>query len=310
LKISQQSTDAIFPGGRTILDLTFKDRPHTIEGRRMRFLASGAVRRVVVFVPAQAAKKKISVQAFAEPEPEKLKSNRAAQNRFMPAKALKTEVSVLPESELRAIEPVATRSSAFFGFNEPGVLFALPAHPGAPYAVCDFTDIELRDAGGKAVQFETAYAGYDRDRKGCHIRFQKPDSEGPPSFAAVRGKLKLRYPLSYASHVSDGRTNQDVRVEIDGMKVTFYTKENGPVVADSDKSILGLAASGGSLFPLFPLAYGESGSNDNGNYVSRFFWGNVEKVWFALTGGWVEMEKEFDLPAAVLLPDSERGKAR
>lgn len=308
LKISQQSTDAVFPGGRTILELTYKDRPSAIEGRRMRFLAHGAVRRVAVFVPAQTAKKKMSVQAFSEPDPQTMKSTRAAQNRYLPAQALKTERALLPEKDLRAIQPAATRSGAYFGFNEPGVLFALPAHPGAAHAVCDFTDIELRDAGGKTVQFETAYSGYDREKNACHVRFQKPDSEGPPAFSAVRGKLKLRYPLSYTSEITDVKSAGDLRV--DGMKVTFITPENSPGLADPAKMLLGLALSGGNLFPLFPLAYNESGVNENGNYVTRFFWGNVEKVWIARTGGWVEIEKEFDLPAAPLLPDTERGKAR
>jgi hypothetical protein len=310
LKVSQQSTDAVFPGGRTILDLTFKDRPDTIEGRRMRFLVSGSARRVVVLLPAQAARKKMNVQAFAEPDPRALKSNKAPQNRFVQAVNLETRAAVLPEAQLQTLEPVATRSSAYFGFNEPGVLFRLPAHPGAVYAVCEFTDIELRDAAGKPVQFETAFAGYDRDKKGCHIRFQKADGEGPPAFASVRGKLNLRYPASYASYLTDGRSSiSGVRVQIDGMKVTFYTAQ-GVSIADSDKSIRGLAASGGNLFPLFPLAYSESGSDEKGDYLVRFFWGNVEKVWFALAGDWTQTEKNFDLKAAPLLPDAERGKAQ
>lgn len=309
LKVSQHSTDAIFPGGRTLLDLKFKDLPNAIEGRRFRFLAHGTARKVVVLFTAQAAKKKIAVQAFSAPDP--ALGQKARQNRYLPAVPLETRAQTIAPAELRKLSAVPTRSSAYFGFNEPGVFFALPSHPGTDHAVCEFTELELLDEAGKPVPFETAFAGYDSERKGCHVRFQKAEADGPPVFKTARGKLKLKYPASFASHLADGRSSiPGVRIKFEGMKVTLRFAEGGPSLTESDKFIRGIATLDGKSYPLAQLSHSDSGSDAEGTYVSRFFWGSVEKLWFVLLGEWTEVEAPFSLEAAPPLPDENRGKAR
>lgn len=298
LKVSQQSTDAVFPGGRTIVDLTFKDRPDKIEGRRFRALAHGLVRRIVVLLPAQAAKKKLQVQALAEPA----RDSSSAPNRYGHSVPLPELSVTLPEAAIRGVQAESTRSYAYFGFNEPGVLFPLPPHPGRDYAVCEFARLDLVDENGESVAFETSFAGYDRERKGCHVRFQTETGE-VPAFSRARGMLKLRYPLSFSSYITDGRTSiPGVRIRIEGMKVTVETDQSS-----TETSLLGLAALNGRLYPLRPLSNVQTAA-DGRRRGEHLFWGSVEKVWFVMTGGWTEMEKSFDLQPAAPLSEADRGK--
>lgn len=215
------------------------------------------------------------------------------------------------EAQLRSeIRIVPARSYAMFGYNTPEVRIQLPRCANSAYASIEFGTATLLDAKGAEVPFELEEGGYEASKYSDEIRFSPKEGEGILAFAQVRGHVKVKYPLSVttlsATKAKPGPAA--LAVKLDGPFVAFAEEEAKlPDAAFSELHPARAYDAAGRQLEAF--SYSESGYDDSGAYLKRMaFCGEVARLELDSIEGWAELELDYDLKPAPLLPAGKEGE--
>ncbi len=298
----QSSVDPVFSGGRSLIDLKFRELPIRAEGRRYRFLSKGRATRVVVSYPDRMLVRTFAVSAEAEPEPGNPKSKPS--NRYVRTPAPPSSGTV-SDSDLRAgLSLRTTRSAGYFDFNQPLVVLSLPDVPGLRFAQAEW-DAVLTDAQGNSLPVSLQNSGCSEAERSCAARIE--GKESIPESGRVRGAVRLRIPRTI--QVVRDRFPESIRVHASGLRVTVDLPDSptGPLLANED-AIQAFGESGSLRGALQMLPVREMKLNDSGRMRTRFFWGTVSSVQLILTRDWTDVSLPFDLPLARPLTDDQKGR--
>jgi hypothetical protein len=316
LVVVQSSVDALFPGGKGILDVDFKSLPDRIEAKRYRFLVKGKAKRIVLSYNDRVLKKTFSVTALSEPDYQNPKSS--PNNRFVNITPVASQM--ISDSELRSsLKVAAERNPAYFGFNTPRLILEAPAFSGLKYAKVEWKDVQLIDPKGQPVAFSLSDSACDFEKHSCTVSLEDKTGDGFPAYSRATGKVGIRLPRSVL--VSRGPFADKVAISARGMRVDVSlpgSPPDSPLLAPG--GVIASGRTGNFVGPLQKLAFESTESeseNENGESSSRpgdrtetrtfYFWGDVADVQLVLTRDWTQVELSFDLPAPQTLSEDQRG---
>jgi Ankyrin repeats (3 copies) len=218
--------------------------------------------------------------------------------------------SVEAQSALKDIKIVSGRNTAIFGFNTPEVVVYLPRIDNSAYAIVQFDEPELLDAGGKALPFELEGGGYDDNRFSTEIRVASKDGVGLVDFLKIKGTGKIKYPLKVKTRsIKKGEaSSKELAVTLDGPFVT-YTDPNIPEMIFLFTGIGPVRAYDASGHRLGKDGY--NGTSTKGDVTRRTlaFRGEIAEVQIDVVEQWVEIEFTYDLPPIKPLPESYAGSS-
>jgi hypothetical protein len=214
------------------------------------------------------------------------------------------------EAQLRAeIKIISARSYAMFGYNTPEVQVKLPQVSNSHYSTIEFGPATLLSATGQKVPFKLEGSGYTEEKFSDEIRFRIADSDKIIRFAHVRGRVKVKYPLTVKTAIITPTQPgpPELAAKIDGPYVYFAEDEEktpGPFFTKL-RPLRAYDAAGRQL----EQHSNSDASDDNGVEIRHVgFYGNVARVEIDTVESWVELDLPYDLTPAPLLPKGNEGE--
>ena len=224
--------------------------------------------------------------------------------------APKAEFRQFSEADLRAaVQVIAARSYAVFGYNTPEVRLVLPKVGNSSYASIAFPAPTLLSAAGRKVPFEVEESGYMEDSSASEIRFQPKSGDALVDFAHAKGTVKVKYPLSVQTQTFTPQNLGDkaLGVVIDGPYVSFGD-EAFQVPETSFTHLKPVRAYDAAGKQLEQAPYSETSSDDDMMRQKMAFFGNVARLEIDTVTQWAEFELPYDLKPAPMLPKGHEGE--
>jgi len=206
---------------------------------------------------------------------------------------------------------ISSRSFAVFGFNKSEIQIHMPHFDNSVYADVEFLPAKLFDAKDREVKYERERGIYDHDTYSDELRFSPVEGNNPVEFSRAEGIIKLRYParLKTISIKPGSSTIEGMKVNIEGPFVAWSCKESPLPEAASFTPVeqwRAYDASGRRIEKHNSVDISFSGGIKTNTYA---YWGEVKEVRIDVVEKWVEIQIDYNLPSAKLLPDSRQGIA-
>jgi len=300
----------VFKGGRTPLELEYRELPVTIEGKRMSFNVHGKVGSVLLVLPKEWTEKTLTVIATPEPTVDGEKPVKVAAPRALWDPPAGTGLTKITAAAVRSgTRVVAARTYAVVDYNQPKVEVRLPRVDNSLYASMEFPEATLVDASGKPVPHREDSIWVRWPELSNEVRFSTESGEGIVELARARGTVKLHFPvamhtvtLTRAAPVSGA-----LKAEFKGARVTIIGE-------GTDEPRLSTPSGAPHAFDLV-RAFDKNGErlrqigseswSDDRHLLA--FWGEPVEVRLVVADQWEDLELSYDLPPAQLLPPDKQG---
>lgn len=307
------TTQPVFKGGRTPLDLEYRELPVTIEGKRMSFNVHGKVASVLLVLPKTWAEKTLAVTATPEPTVDGEKPVKVAVPRTLWDPPAGTGLVTTSAAAVRSgTHIVAARTYAVVDYNQPKLEIHLPRIDNSLYASMELPEATLVDASGKRVAHREDSAWVEWPELTTEVRFSTESGEGLVEFARARGTVKLHFPIAMRSVTLTraAPVSGTLKAEFKGARVTVIgegaveprlsTPKGAPrafdLVRAFDKNGERLRQLGSS-----------SERRGDGRHLLAF-WGEPVEVRLVVADQWEDLDLAYDLPPSRLLPPDKQGQ--
>lgn len=311
LAVGASNSMPLLAGGRTPLEIEYRDLPLLVEGRRVSLNVLGQVAALELALPAEVAQRTQAVVATPEPAVVRDQPVKVAAARTLWEPPAGTGLVVTTAAAVRAgTRVLAGRTYAVMDYNQPKVVVRLPRLDNSLYASIDFGAATLLDAAGKPVPHQQESVWVQWPSLENEVRFSGEGSAGPLSFARAQGTARVRYPVAMRTVVLTRAAPAagPLRAEFHGARLALFGEnDDGPRLSSPTGAP--------RAFDLL-RAYDEHGERlqqigpdeSNGERHQVAFWGEPAEVRLVVADRWEELELSYDLPPAPLLPADRAGQ--
>lgn len=263
--------------------------------------AVGTVTGLAVFIPLDLVERKIDTIASAEPKADEAKPELVRSTRYL--NSVPPVFRKMNPSDLKKeIEIKSSRSAAYFSYNTPMVVCALPNAENGEYAAVEFIKPKLVGKNGAAVPFELENGGYRSEEHSSEIRFNPKSGKNPVVFEKAAGVVHLKYPLRITTmEVRKNQSGENLLARFNGpfVKVDATRMTRPESFFSKIKPVRAYDATGRELAP---LSYSSTSSGSEGSFETFAFWGEPTRVSIDFVEEWAEFDLPFDLAPSKELP--------